>query len=441
MKIKTFLAFVLGAVALTTGCERKAVPGTSQPKSPGPIQLVIRYPSAALAPEAWTEAVQQFASRHSNIQVTVESVPGTAADQHRFYGSKFQERSSDFDLFLSHVDWVGEFAAHGWLRDLQFVVPPAERSNFFTGAIDAGIWDRRLYAVPYFIDGTVLYCRTDLLHLTATSLPRTWADFVRVASESKQQISGSEVFGFLWPGQPADEFVATMMEFLWGNGGQLLNVNKVVANSTQNRTTLGFVQGLFQRYNITPALVTTSRPENLRQLFLDGKALFLRDWAAHRQLLRTNDQVALVPLPGFPGHKPVASLDGWFLGINSRTRYVDASAQLLEYLISEPAMASLTKLSTQSPARPRLYKDVDTLRVRPDLEGLEKALAQVHAFPVLQNSRALRDLLAREFAALLAKTKTPDEVMAAVQAGMQLLIRPASAPGGETSAKLTVPSA
>jgi ABC-type glycerol-3-phosphate transport system substrate-binding protein len=121
-------------------------------------------------------------------------------------------------------------------------------------------------------------------------------------------------------------------------------------------------------------------------------------------------------------------VDGWFLGINNRTRYVEASAQLLQHLASKEAMASVVKASGLPPARPALYKDSQILAAHRELEGTEKFFTQARGLPGVPQQQTLRSVLAREFRVLLEKKKTADEVTATLQAELQRWTKPPSDP-------------
>ncbi len=129
--------------------------------------------------------------------------------------------------------WVAEFARAGWLRSLDSLLPPEARNEFFPGPIEAVIWQGGLYAVPWFIEAGLLYYRKDLLETYGFAPPETWEELIQSAAAITAQ--EPDLYGFVWQGKQYEGLICNALEYLWGNGGDILRNNRV-CSYTARRT-------------------------------------------------------------------------------------------------------------------------------------------------------------------------------------------------------------
>ena len=76
------------------------------------------------------------------------------------------------------VIWPPEFAAAGWVMELDDIFTTQEREKFLPRTILANTYQGKIYGVPLFIDSGLLYYRKDLLASYGFNPPRKWNELV-----------------------------------------------------------------------------------------------------------------------------------------------------------------------------------------------------------------------------------------------------------------------
>ncbi len=416
------ILFICAAITiLFSGC-RQWPPNKP---SAGVTTIVFKHGKIAGNAAAFRSLLDRFEREHPGIRVRDESLPASTDEQHQFYAVNLESRSSDFDVLSLDVIWVPEFARAGWLRDVSRLFAPGEDKAFFPGPIEAVTFDARRYALPWYIDAGVLYFRTDLLAQYGKPVPETWQEL----AETAQEIAAKEkdLYGFLWQGKQYEGLVCVALEFIWGNGGDILAKGRPVIASRENAEALSYMRSLIAGSGVTPQLVTTATEEPTRQLFGSGRAVFMRNWPYAWTLYNAPGsalagKVGLAELPAFPGHRPVSTLGGWQLGVNAFSHYPEAAEQLVLFLSSEASQKELARTVGYKPARRALYKDPDLLRLQPDLGQLYSVFMRARPRPVTPYYLMITAVLQPEFSAIVAGIREPRQALASAQKQVEHLL-------------------
>src|SRR5262245_60798151 len=124
---------------------------------------VLTFSGSALGKEgeAIRRQLERFQALHPNIRVQVQSTPDAADHRHQLYVQWLNARAADPDVLQLDVIWAPEFAAAGWILNLDRFRPPVD--DFFPATLTANRWNGVLYALPWFVDVGMLYWRTDVM--------------------------------------------------------------------------------------------------------------------------------------------------------------------------------------------------------------------------------------------------------------------------------------
>jgi multiple sugar transport system substrate-binding protein len=390
-------------------CGPRAAPGR------GRVELVFKHSKLFGDPAAFRALLDDFERAHPGLAVREETLPSSSDEQHQFYAINLQAGSSAFDVFAVDVIWVAGFAQAGWLHDVSALLPPAARGGFFAGPMQAVTVGERLWAIPWFIDAGLLYYRRDLLEASGLAPPRTWPELVRGAQAVMARAPGVE--GYVWQGKQYEGLVCNVLEFLRSNGGSVLDGARVVLDSAPNREALAFMADLVHRYHVTPASVTTATEEPTRQVFGQGRAVFMRNWPYAWRLFedpgsRVHGRVGVATLPHFAGGSSAATLGGWQLAVNARSRHPAPAAELVRYLTSHDVQKRLAQAYGFQPSRVALYGDAELLARQPFLGLLEEVFASARPRPVTPRYVRLSQVLQSEFSAAIAGVKTAPAALA-----------------------------
>jgi multiple sugar transport system substrate-binding protein len=382
------------------------------------ITLVFKHGKIAGDPGPLKRLLEKFEHENPGIKVKDETLPASTDEQHQFYVINLEGKSSDFDVISMDVIWVPEFARAGWLRELSHLLPVEEKKQFFPGPIQAVTYKDRVYAIPWYIDAGLLYYRKDLLKKYGFDPPRSWQELVHIAQSIIAKEKG--LYGFIWQGKQYEGLVCNVLEFFWGNGGDVLKDDKVIIYSDENIYALQFMRDLITKYKITPPLVTTTIEEPTRHIFGNGRVLFMRNWPYaliifEKEGSMVKGKVGVASLPSFPGKKSASTLGGWQLGINRYSKNPEAAEKFVRFLTSSESQKVLALTIGYKPTRKSLYKDKELIKKQPFISSLYKIFMDARPRPVSPYYMMITQVIQPEFSAALAGIKTPEEALISAQ--------------------------
>ncbi len=418
-KVKYFVFIII--FLLISSCAQKE--DNAEDKSS--VTIVFKHGKIAGDPMQFKKLLEKFELENPGIKVKDETLPSSTDEQHQFYVLNLEGKSSDFDVLSMDVIWVPEFARAEWLRDLSHLLSEQDRSDFFPGPLRAVTYRDKIYAVPWYIDAGVLYYRKDLLGKYGFSPPKTWQELVSTAQYITSREHG--LYGYIWQGKQYEGLVCNVLEFLWGNGGDVLRGEEVIINSPENIHALQFMRDLITKYYISPPLVITSIEESTRHMFGNGKVLFMRNWpyALHiveREGSLVKGKVGVSPLPSFPGKISVSTLGGWQLGVNRYSKHPEAAERLIEFLVSPESLKILALTIGYKPARKSLYKDDALIKSQPFIVNLYEVFMKAKPRPVSPYYMMITQVMQPEFSASISGMKTPEEAMKSLRKQISYII-------------------
>ena len=255
----------------------------------------------------------------------------------------------------------------------------------------------------------MLFYRKDLLEKYTIAVPRTWDQLVRAAQEITRL--EKDLYGFLWQGKQYEGLVCNVLEFVWGNGGDVLTQDRLVIESEENREALAFMRDLITTFKVTPSLVFNDTEEQTRRLFALGKALFMRNWPYAWQTFASKSsplagKVGMAPLPSFEGHESASTLGGWQLGVNRFSKRPQAAERLVRYLTSPETQKRVALEIGFKPARKPVYQDLELQGKDPFLVSLYEIFLKARPRPVSPYYLMMTQVMQPEFSAILSGIKT-----------------------------------
>jgi multiple sugar transport system substrate-binding protein len=361
--------------------------------------------------------IEQFEQENPGIRVREEVLPASTDEQHQFYVMNLAARSPDFDVLDMDVIWIQEFARAGWISELTPYVPAKELSRLNRAALQADWQNEKLYAVPWFVDGGVLYYRKDLLEKYGLSPPKTFPELVKIARTILNGEADPRLLGFVWQGMQYEGLVCAALEMIRGNGGDVLRKNGELAlTDTATLDALHFMSDLVRRDGVTPPLVTTLNEEAARHIFQSGRAIFMRNWPYAWNLLnKPNSPMAgragLTAIPHFAGHASAPTLGGFHLGVNAFSPHQEQAREFVRFMIRENVQKQNFLNVGVLPAHADVYQDPEVKRAFPFPPELLNILEQVQPRPVTPYYLMISQILQPELSAVVAGVRSPEEAM------------------------------
>jgi len=374
-------------------------------------------------------------AEHPDIRVVQRPTPDAADQRHQLYVQWLNAQAGEPDILQLDVVWTPEFAAAGWILDLDRFRPPVD--SFFSATIAANRWQGRLYAMPWFVDVGMLYWRTDLM----ASPPATWADLEHEAARAKAE--HGLPYGLVWQGARYEGLVTVFSEYLGAFGGRILDGGRAAVGSSAAVGALTAMRDQIYRERIVPQNALTWHEEEARFAFQNGETAFMRNWPYAYPLMedRASSKVAgryaVAVMPAAVGGQPTAALGGQQLAINANSPHPEAAWAVIDYLTQPAQMLERARGVGQFPARPALYDDPELAKALAVPPAQARTIIE-HAVPrpVTPVYTQLSDILQIYLHRALTRQLEPAAALAAASAEMQTLLdRVGLGQGGMRAAK------
>ena len=401
-----FLLVVVGG-----SCSRHPAVGPEEP-----VTIVFKH-SKHPRYAALSELIQKFEAENPGIRVREEILPASTDEQHQFYVINLAAHAGDFDVMDMDVIWVPEFGRAGWLEVLTPQVSPTELAPLNPAALRADRVGGRLFGVPWFVDAGVLYYRKDLLEKYGFGSPKTYTELVDTARAVLTGEHDPRLTGFVWQGMQYEGLVCAALEFIRGNGGDLLRGDAQPALiDPHTLEALQFMNDLIRIYQVTPPMVTTLNEEAARNMFQSGRAVFMRNWPyAWKFLNDPNSPVAgrvgITLVPHFPGHSSVPTLGGFHLGVNAYSRHKREAIAFVRFMIRYDVQKEVLLKLGVLPAHREVYSDVEVRQALPFLSDLVPSLERVQPRPITPYYLMISQILQPELSAVVAGLRSPRQAM------------------------------
>ena len=357
--------------------------------------------------------VNIYNTLHPEVHVEFIQVPWSTTDKHQMLVTRLGARDTDPDVFLGDVIWPPEFAAAGWALQLDEYFPPSEREKYLPGVIDAVTYKGHIYAFPAFTDGGLLYYRKDLLEKYGYDHPpRTWDELVEMAQtilEGERKAGNTDLVGFVFQAAQYEGLVCDALEYIWANGGEIIDGNgNIVSDDPRVVEALQFMHDLIFKYKIAPESVLSFMEEDARQVFQQGKAIFMRNWPyawshVNSPSSKVRGKVGIAPMPKGPkGTSGAATLGGWNIFVNAYSDHKKEAVEFAKWLTSEEAQLLRIIVRNLMPTRKDLYSHPLALQFNPDLQYFYKIMINAKPRPRTPIYPEVSDIMQRYFHAAVS---------------------------------------
>jgi multiple sugar transport system substrate-binding protein len=375
------------------------------------------------APQVWQQAIGDFERSNPGVKVVSEIGPQSSTQLHDLLTQKLRNRDTRLDVFVMDVIWPAEFASAGWALPLDRYLSTAERHNFLPAAVAANEYRGRLFGVPLFIDGGLLYYRKDLLEKYRLPPPRTWPEVVAQAKTILAGEGDPSLVGLSAQFKQYEGLVCNMMEYIVGNRGALWDEERMVSALEQPAAlaAVRFVRDRIVGEISHRGVLAYEEPESLA-LFTQGQAIFHRNWpyawsvANDKQSSKVVGRVGMMPLPGFSPGSGAATLGGWQIGVSRFSNKPDLAWRLAAFLTGAQVQKRIALATGRPPTRTALYDDPEILNKVPQLSSLLETFRQAVPRPTTPVYAPLSNIMQRYFSTALALPGTAIDRRAALAA-------------------------
>lgn len=407
-------------LALFLGCSKKE-PSISFSVGGAPNEI-----------EFWEKLAKEFEQK-TNIKVNIIRQPTDTDQRRQGLVIPLESGKTDPDVFLMDIAWLPQFAASDWLEPLDNYMNDENTEPLFTNVVNlADRYRGGLVALPVYIDGGLLYYRTDLLEKYGhKNPPETWDELINLSLKIQpaEQKNNPNFYGFLWQGAQYEGLVCNFLEFISSNnGGIIIAGDRISLNIPRNIEAVKLMTDLLNKYKISPPNTFTEfKEEEVRTSFQQGNALFERNWPYAYSLHKSDDSkikdnFAIALLPHFKNGESASTLGGWHIGISKYSDVKIQSAEFLKFITSRETQKKLALELGWNPARTDIYNDDDVTRKLPHFAVLKKIFENAIPRPNLPYYTQISEIIQKELNAALSGKITPEEALANAETEAQKII-------------------
>lgn len=398
-------------------------------------KLTIAVGGAPNEVDFWEKLISQF-EQESGIAVTIRrQVTDTDLRRQELFLA-LKSKQTDPDVVLMDVIWIPQFVQSGWLQSFdEYMAKDSIRPGDFLARVVrlADAYNGHIMALPVYVDGGLLYYRTDLLEKYGyDGPPDTWQHLqdcsVRIEQEERKSIP--DFYGFVWEGAQYEGLVCNFLEFAGSNNGGILDsTGAVIVDSPENVEALTFMYDLIHSSKISPPnTYTEMKEEQVRTYFQQSKALFERNWPYAWALHQAEGspvagKVGIAPLPHFDGGHSVSTLGGWHVGISEFSDVKPEAWQLVEFIVSHSTQKQLALNLGWNPGRVDVYDDPQVLEKMPQLAMLRKIFAHALPRPTVPYYSRMSSVLQRDLNAALAGAMRPEDALSDAQKEIESIVQ------------------
>ena len=345
--------------------------------------------------------------------------------------TQMQAGGEDLDVILGDVIWTAQLAESDWISDLSDRFTESQRKEFLPGSVEAITYEGKVFGMPWFTDTGLLYYRKDLLQESGfDGPPKTWDELKQMTRKVRED-AGLK-YGFVFQGAAYEGGVCDGMEFIWTHGGEVLDPNdptKVLVDSPQAIAGLATERSMITE-GISPEGVTVYKEDESAGAFLNGDAVFLRNWPYVYALVGTSEypelkpeQVGISELPSADGEPGNGTVGDQPLYISSTATDPDAAWKFIQFLSAPEQQKIRAVEGAYLPTRTALYSDPEIQEKVPVVPLAQEALQHTRPRPVSPYYSDMSLEMAEQFNASLSGDISPEEAARTLKEQLERFIK------------------
>ena len=381
----------------------------------GPVQVAFdsRTDREAIFEDVLSDYIEEG-------QVSLRALPGTSGEQLDFYTTRFAAEASTPDTIHMDIVWPATFAGAGWAQPLDDYVDESTKDQYLDSYIDALTVDGELVGLPGDADGLMFWYRTDLLDKYGfDGPPETWSELIEQAQTIMEGEDNPNLQGITFQGANIEGMLANYLEFLWGNGGSVLDDNgNVVIDSEEAVEALEFMIDLYKEYDVASDGVVTTGTDDSRVVFQDGRAIFMLNWTYVWGRLNSDESkvkgnVGVTTPPAFEGYEPNVCLGGYQFAVNKMSDNPEMAVEAVKKISSFEGQKEAALIRGDMPTMKSVYEDEEVIEANPWFEKVRPILKTGKSRPKSPNYNEVSEAIRNELSAALGGDKTPQEALSA----------------------------
>ena len=337
--------------------------GSGQNESEGPVTLRVSTWGNDSRLSLTQKAVDAFTAANPNIKVSVENSEWSA------YWDKLATMTAGKnspDVIQMDESYIAAYGSRKALLDLDKVKDNLDLSAMDAKVLDTGKVDGTLVGAPIGVANFSVAVNPEVLQKAGVTMPDdktwTWDQLGEAAAQVTQKLGSQGVYGLDGFGTGAAELGAWTRqkgEEVWptdGPGVSEATVTSFFDYATKLVAAKATPPASIQVENATAALDAS--------LFATNKAAF--HLLFHSQIsafgTASGTEMKLLRLPAHAtGESKMVNKASMYWSVSSRSEHSEASAKLIDFLLTDPAATKILTTERGIPAIPAVQKEVAPL--------------------------------------------------------------------------------
>ncbi|RNA70204.1 ABC transporter substrate-binding protein [Alteribacter keqinensis] len=385
-------------------------------------EVTITYARGNDATGSTDVLIEAFEEAFPHITVEYRDMPSDTGASHDQYVTEFSAGDSTIDVFDADVIWPAEFAQAGYVLPLDRFIEEdgIDMDAYFPGTVESGHFDGRQWAMPKFTDAGLLYYRTDIVD----EPPTTWDELLEMAEEYAGE-EGTE-FGYLMQANQYEGLVVNAIEFISAYGGQVLDDDQnVTVHSPETVAAIEKMKEIVDADSSPSNILNFDEPAT-HTAFLEGQAVFARNWPYMQSMTEDEDQSRVAGNVGFAllpagDAGSAAGLGGWMTMINRYSENPEAAWEFVKFMTGPEGQKISAMEGGLAPTIAELYEDPevqDVAQLFAD-EEFVRTLDNAVPRPITPIYPQISDIMQIELSRALAGEISAEEAASNMQSQME----------------------
>ncbi|WP_295774265.1 extracellular solute-binding protein [uncultured Microbacterium sp.] len=388
---------LLGASAVVlAGCAAGDTGGNDASGTPAPAQLRVWLNGTDTPQDARDYLVKTFEAQNPGSTLVIEEQQWTGLVDKLTTSLSSNDTPDIVEMGNTQSP---AFTSSGALLDISDIKNAIGGDDLLPGFVEAGSWDGKLYAAPYYSGARIVFYNTAQYATAGVQVPTTLDEYVANGEKLAQALPG--VSGVYFPGK--DWYNA--LPFIWENGGEIAvqKDGKWEAQMSSDASVKGIeqVQQLMTKASLAPKdgdeteAWVPFRTEKAATLSAPSWAYWSIVADENKADTALTKTVGYYALPGKSGGAAQVFAGGSNIGISAKSAHPELAKSALEIMLSDDYQTLLAKAglvpakkalgSQVAAATPELAKIISDAAANAKLTPASPKWADVEAKGLLQD--------------------------------------------------------
>jgi multiple sugar transport system substrate-binding protein len=355
--------------------------------------------------------------KHYKIKVITDNLSSNCTNYRLDHYKKKLPENDKIDVIFADIAWIQELVSLDLILPLNKYFLKEDQKDILNNMINICMQNDKVYAVPNRADAPFLYYRSDIIK----SPPKTYEE---LKSTAKKYLNYPGIeYGYVFQGDTYEGLVCNSLEFIWNNGGDIIDNNKVVLNSEKSIQGLGIFVDLVNSEICSKDVLKFKENDSI-YTFKKGHALFMRNWPYVYEILnddvsKVKGKVGIAKLPlGPQGKKSIGTMGGWNYVINKNSKNPEAAWNFIKWMTAYKSQLKNCEYSIL-PTRKSIYNSDEAKEKNPLLKFYTEGIKNTKSRPFTKNYSDISESMQDNFKKAINKRITPKDAIINISSDLE----------------------